>query len=75
MGWARSTYGERINAYAVLVRNPEGKRQLEDTGVDERITLRWIFRMWDGAWTGLISVQNTDSCMALVNAVKIFRVS
>jgi len=31
--------------------------------------------MWDGAWTGLISVQNTDSCMALVNAVKIFRVS
>jgi len=28
MGWARSTYGERRNAYAGLVRNPEGKRPL-----------------------------------------------
>jgi len=29
---------------------------LEDQGVDRRITLRWIFRKWDGvkAWTGLI---------------------
>jgi len=30
----------------------EGDR-LEDPGVDVRIILRWIFRMWDrGAWTG-----------------------
>jgi hypothetical protein len=29
--------------------------QLEDTGVDERITFKWIFKNWDGrAWTGLI---------------------
>jgi len=28
---------------------------LEDSGLDERIILRWIFRKWDGrAWTGLI---------------------
>ena len=28
---------------------------LEDFGVDERIILRWIFRVWDkGAWTGVI---------------------
>jgi len=28
---------------------------LEDSGVDERIMLRWIFREWDkGAWTGVI---------------------
>jgi len=28
---------------------------LEDTGVDERIILKCIFRKWDvGAWTGLI---------------------
>ena len=26
-----------------------------DSGVDERIILRWIIRKWDGrAWTGLI---------------------
>jgi hypothetical protein len=28
---------------------------LEDSGVDERIILKWIFTKWDvGAWTGLI---------------------
>ena len=23
-----------------------------DPGVDSRIILRWIFRKWDGVWTG-----------------------
>jgi hypothetical protein len=27
---------------------------LEETGVDGRIILKWIFMKWDGAWTGLI---------------------
>jgi hypothetical protein len=28
---------------------------LEDPGVDEGKTLRWVFRKWDvGAWIGLI---------------------
>jgi len=36
-----------------LVGKPEGKRTLEDPGVDGRIILRWILRQWDvGAWTG-----------------------
>ena len=26
----------------------EGKRHLEDIGVDKRIILRWILRKWDG---------------------------
>jgi hypothetical protein len=36
-----------------LVGKSEGKNQLEDPGLDERIILRWIFRNWDvGKWTG-----------------------
>jgi len=43
---------EKRGVYRVLVEKPEGKRHLEDPGVDGRI-LRWIFRKWDvGAWTG-----------------------
>jgi hypothetical protein len=35
------------------VGNPEGKRPLEEPGVDGSIILRRIFRKWDvGAWTG-----------------------
>ena len=31
------------------------KDHLEDSGVDGKIILRWIFGKWDvGAWTGLI---------------------
>jgi len=41
------TYGERRGVYRVLVGKPEGRNHLEDTGVDGRITLRWILRKWD----------------------------
>ena len=47
--------GERRGVYRVLVGKSEGKRQLEGTGIDGRIILRWIFRMWGvGVWTGFI---------------------
>ena len=32
----------------VLVRKPEGKRQLGRPRVDGWIILRWIFRKWEG---------------------------
>jgi hypothetical protein len=47
--------GEMRGVYTVLVGKPEGKRPLEDPGVDGRIILRWIFRKWDvEVWTGLM---------------------
>ena len=55
MRWAGHVLcmGEERSVYRVLVRRTEGKRLLEDPGVDGRIILRWIFRKLDvGAWTG-----------------------
>jgi hypothetical protein len=36
--------GERRGVYRVLEVKPEGKRPLEDPGVDWRRILRWFFR-------------------------------
>ena len=44
---------ESRGAYGILVGKSEGKRLLEDQGVDRRTILRLMFRKWDvGAWTG-----------------------
>jgi hypothetical protein len=40
--------GTRGGAYSVLVGKHEGKRPLEDPGIDGRIILRSIFRRWVG---------------------------
>jgi len=43
---------------------------LEDTGVDEKIILRWIFRKWDGRSMDWIDLaEDRDRWRALVNAV------
>jgi hypothetical protein len=44
MVWARhmAQMGEMINEYRILLGKPEGKRPLQDLGVDERIILKWI---------------------------------
>jgi hypothetical protein len=43
MGRACSRYRERSGTYMVLVGQPEGRNRLEDSGVDGRIILKWIF--------------------------------
>jgi hypothetical protein len=47
--------GDRRGAYRVLVGDLMERDHLEDLGIDGRIILKWIFKMWDGeAWTGLL---------------------
>jgi len=43
------------SAYKILVGKPEGKRPLEDLGIDRRIILEWALDKWGGkVWTGCI---------------------
>ena len=51
---------------------PKEKYQLEDTGIDGRMILRWIFRKWDGGGGGMCWIdlaQDRDRWRQLVNAV------
>jgi hypothetical protein len=55
MSWA--VHVARMGAVEVYTgfgwRNLRDRGHLEDPGVEGRTILRWIFRKWDGAWTGL----------------------
>ena len=53
MGRAGSRYGERIGAYRVLVRNLREGDHVEESCVDGRIMLKWIFEKWDGGMDGI----------------------
>jgi hypothetical protein len=58
MSWAGhvAQIGKKKGAYRVLVGKPERKILLERPGVGGMIILKWIFRKWNGGWSGLICV-------------------
>jgi hypothetical protein len=46
MGWNGNIapMGERRDVYLRLVENPEGRTHFGEPGVDEKFTIKWIFR-------------------------------
>ena len=64
---------EMRGVHTVLVGKTEGRNHLQDTGIDGRTILKWIFckREWGMDWINL--AQNRDRWWALVRAVMNFR--
>jgi hypothetical protein len=55
-------------AYRILLGTPEGRRTLRRPAVDGRIILKRIFKKWEGAWTGFISLRlKTGDGLLLIN--------
>jgi hypothetical protein len=46
--------GERRGSCMVLVGKAEGRSHLEDTSLDRRIILKWIFAKWSGGMHWII---------------------
>jgi hypothetical protein len=41
-------WGDRRDAYIILVGRPEGKRPFGRLGMNGRIILKWVFKQWNG---------------------------
>jgi hypothetical protein len=61
--------------YKVLMGKPEGKRPLEDQGIDGRMGSEWILQRWAGESVDWIKLaQDRDRWWTLVNMVMNLRV-
>jgi len=70
-----SRNGERKGVHRVLVGKPEGKNHLEDSGIDETVILKSIFRkLGVGGTDWIYLAQDRDRQRAFVNAVTNLRV-
>jgi hypothetical protein len=61
--------------YKVLMGKPEGKRPLEDQGIDGRMGSEWILQRWAGGSVDWIELaQDRDRWWTLVNMAMNLRV-
>jgi hypothetical protein len=62
MRWAGhvARTGDRRGAYRILVGRRDRNNHLEETGIDESIILKWIFRKWNGCTDWIAVAQNRD---------------
>ena len=62
---------ESTGAYRMLVERPDN---LEDTGINGGIILRWFFMKWDGDMDWIYLAHGMEKRWTLVNAVLNLRV-
>ena len=48
---------------------------MDETGIDRRIILKWVFEKWDGGMDWIDLAQDMDRLRAFLNAIMNFRVS
>jgi len=67
MGGACGTYGEKRNAYRIVVgKHEKEENNSKELSVDGRITIKWILRKYGNAWIGLIWLNTrTDRCWCM----------
>jgi hypothetical protein len=58
--------GKRRGAYRILVGKPAERDHLEDSGINGRIILRWIFKKWIEGIDWIDVTQGRDRWCALV---------
>jgi hypothetical protein len=75
MGGACGTYGERRDAYKVLVRKPEGKMLLGRPKRRWNDTIKCIFKIWYAEWTGLVWLRKGRGGGGFANVVMKFLIT
>ena len=65
---------EKRGVYRVWWRSLRKIHNLEDSGLDRKVIIKWIFKKWNRDMDWIDQAQDRDSWRALVNVVTILRV-